>query len=84
MKVNKKDSILMHKLVCLSMLLQETIDELKPDTPIMKKTAEDLTVFTELLLDSLKNTETIQKHTYFQEISNKIDTVMRKSFNPEM
>jgi len=84
MRVNKKDSILMHKLVCLSMLLQETIDELKPDTPIMKKTAEDLTVFTELLLDSLKNTETIQKHTYFQEISNKIDTVMRKSFNPEM
>jgi len=84
MRVNKKDSVLMHKLVCLSMLLQETIDELKPDTPIMKKTAEDLTVFTELLLDSLKNTETIQKHTYFQEISNKIDTVMRKSYNPEM
>jgi len=84
MRVNKKDSILMHKLVCLSMLLQETIDDLKPDTPIMKKTAEDLTVFTELLLDSLKNTETIQKHTYFQEISNKIDCIMRKSFNPEM
>jgi hypothetical protein len=30
------------------------------------------------------STFTIQKSTYFPELSNKIATLMRKNFNPEM
>lgn len=80
----KRHAILCHKIVCLSNLLLENIDELQPTTPDVLKYKDDLTKFVESLNNELKDTETVQKTTYFQNISNKIDTILRKEFNPEM
>jgi len=82
--MNKKKAIEMHKLVVLSMLLQECLDELNPDTKRMKELRATLLQFTEELNDGLKDTFTMQKTTYFQDLSNKVDTILRKNFNPEM
>lgn len=70
----------MHKLVVLSQLLLENLDELEADTPIMKQYKVDLTSFCEELTNVLAQTTTVQKTTYFQEITNKVDTILRKNF----
>ena len=80
----KRKKVQMHKLFCISNLLLENLDELKPTTPRMVKFKIDLIGFCEELNNSVANTATIQKSTYFSEISNKIDTILRKEFNPEM
>lgn len=41
----------------------------------------DLIEFCELLNNETKDTYTVQKSTYFQTITNKIQTVLRKEFN---
>ena len=62
----------------------ENLDELKATTPRMAKLKTDLIDFCEELNNSVANTATVQKSTYFSEISHKIDTILRKEFNPEM
>jgi len=80
----KKKHTLMHKLYCLSSLLLENLDELKPTTPTAIKFKDDLTGFCEELNNQVADTATIQKSTYFSTISNKIDTILRKEFNENM
>jgi len=80
----KKKSIKMHLFYCLMQLLLENLDELKVTTPRMLKLKNDLTEFCEILNNECANTYTIQKTTYFQELTNKINTLMRKSFNPNL
>lgn len=80
----KRKNTQMHKLFCLVNLLLENLDELKPTTPRMVTFKNDLTGFCEELNNSVADTATVQKSTYFSEISNKIDTILRKEFNPEM
>lgn len=82
--MNKRKSTLMHKLAVLSMLLQECLDELNPDTQKMMDLRNTLVQFTEEINESLKDTTTMFKTTYFQDISNKIDTILRKNFNENM
>ena len=80
----KAKNINMHKLYCLSNLLLENLDELQVTTPKMLKYKEDLIGLCEELNESCNDTYTVQKSTYFSEISNKIDTVLRKNFNENM
>jgi hypothetical protein len=80
----KRKNTQIHKLFCLSNLFLENVDELKPTTPRMVKLKSDLIDFCEELNNSVANTATVQKSTYFSEISHKIDTILRKEFNPEM
>jgi hypothetical protein len=80
----KKKQINMHKFFCLMNLLLENLDELKVTNPRMIQLKADLTEMCELLNEECKDTYTIQKSTYFQDITNKINTTMRKMFNPEM
>ena len=82
--MNKRKSTLMQKLAVLSMLLQECLDELNPDTQKMMDLRNTLVQFTEEINESLKDTTTMFKTTYFQDISNKIDTILRKNFNENM
>jgi hypothetical protein len=65
-------------------LLQDNLDDLKVSTPRMIELKNNLSELCELLNNQLASTSTVQKTTYFQELTNKIDTLMRKSFNPEM
>ena len=74
----------MHKLVCLSHLMLENLDELKPTTEKMKKAKLDLIALFEELNNELATSDTIQKTTYFNDMSKKIDTILRINFNPEM
>ena len=68
-------------------LLQENLDDFEnfdKATPRMKQLKADLSEFCELLNNECADTFAVQKTTYFQELSNKIDTMMRKYFNTEL
>ena len=82
--MSKIKNIQMHLLYCLCSLLLENLDILKPTTPRMTKFRDDLIGFCEELNNELANTATVQKSTYFHNISNKINTVIRREFNQEM
>lgn len=82
--MNKRKKILCHKLVCLSHLLLENLDELNPTTEKMKKAKLDLIALFEELNNELATSDTIQKTTYFNDMSKKIDTILRINFNQEM
>lgn len=80
----KEKKMEMHKLFCLSNLLLESLDTLNPTTLKMVKYREDLIGLCEEMNRNVEDTYTIQKSTYFQDICNKIDTVLRKNFNENM
>lgn len=82
--MSKKKNIEMTKLYCLSQLLLESLDILKPTTDKMVKYKADLTALCEELNDVTANTYTVQKSTYFNVIANKIDTVLRCEFKDNM
>lgn len=87
MSMNSKEKIKamkMHTFYCLMSLLLEVLDDLKVTNPRMIELKNNLTEMCELLNEECKDTYTIQKTTYFQTITNKIQTIMRKEFNPEM
>lgn len=82
--MNKQKGVQLHKFFCLMQLLLENLDELKMDHPRGIELHKNLTDFCELLNDNAAGTFAIQKTTYFQDLSNKINTIVRKNFNPEM
>jgi len=79
--IPKKQAENMHKLVVLCMLLQDCLDELNPDTPKMMTLRNTLLAFTEEMNESLRNTNTMVKTTYFQDLCNRVETVIRKNFD---
>ena len=74
----------MHKLYCLAQLLLENLDTLNPTTGKMIKFKADLIGLCEELNNNVADTYTVQKSTYFNEMTKKIDTIVRKEFNHEM
>jgi len=80
----KQKSIKMHLFYVLMTLLLECLDELKITGERVNELHKILTDFCEVLNDEMAHTEAIQKTTYFQEISNKVNTIIRKSFNPDL
>jgi len=74
----------MHKFYAIMSLLQDNLDDLKVTTPRMQFLKDNLSEFCEILNNECAGTYTIQKTTYFVEMTNKIDTIVRKYFNPEM
>ena len=74
----------MHKLVCLSHLMLENLDELNPTTEKMKKAKFDLIALFEELNNELASSDTIQKSTYFKKINKKIDAILRINFDSSM
>lgn len=85
--MNKKHKINLHKFYALMQLLQDNLDDFESfdkATPRMKQLRADLSEFCELLNNECAGTFAVQKSTYFQDLSNKIDTMMRKNFNSEM
>jgi len=82
--MSKKKNVEIHKLYCLSQLLLESLDILKPTSSKMVKFKQDLIGLCELMNDDVANTYTIQKSTYFQQMTKKIDTIVRHEFNDNM
>lgn len=80
----KQKSIKMHLFYVLMNLLLECLDELKITEPRAKELQNNLTDFCEILNNEMARTEAIQRTTYFQDLSNKVNTIIRKNFNPEL
>ena len=80
----KLKNMKMHLFYCLMQLLLECLDELKVTNPKMIELKNNMTEFCELLNNECADTYTVQKTTYFQQITHKINTILRKEFNPEM
>jgi len=80
----KKKNMKMHLFYCLCQLLLECLDELKVTNPRMIELKANLTEFCELLNNECADTYTVQKTTYFQQITQKINTILRNEFNPEL
>lgn len=70
----------MHKFVVLALLEIEVLDEMKVSTPRMKAHKENLL----LLIEEIADTTTMQRSTYFNDMVNKLDTVIRKNFDENM
>ena len=81
---NKKKNQEIHKLYCISQLLLESLDELKPTSAKMVKFKADLIGLCEALNDDVSNTYAIQKSTYFHNMTKKIDSIVRHEFNDKM
>ena len=82
--MNKEKKVNMHKLYCLLQLVQENLDDLKVTNQKAVKLKNDIAEFCELINDEVADTYTIQKSTYFPEITKKIDTIMRANFDEKM
>ena len=82
--MSKKKNQEIHKLYCISQLLLESLDELKPTSARMVKFKDDLIGLCEQLNDDVANTYTVQKSTYFHSLTKKIDTIIRHEFNDKM
>jgi len=80
----KRQIELSHKLITLNFLLQDCLDELNPSTAEIKEYKENLIKLTELLSNSVADTTAVLNTTYFQDLSNKVDTIIRKNLNKEM
>lgn len=80
----KQKSMKMHLFYVLMNLLLECLDDLQITEPKAKELHKNLTDFCELLNNEMACTEAIQKTTYFQDLSNKVNTIIRKNFNPEL
>lgn len=77
--MSKKKDMNITKLFVLSNLLVECLDELKPTNKKVIQYKADLTVFIEEMNELTADSETTLKSTYFHEIANKIDTIIRQN-----
>lgn len=80
----KKKSELCHLLVVLSNLTLEVLDELKPITPEAILYKETLTKSCEEVNNALQGIPEVSSSTYFQDLSNKVHTVIRKNYKPNL
>lgn len=77
----KNQQKLAHKLVTLNYLLLDTLDDLNPSTAEILEYKTNLVKLAELLSDTIVDTEVVQRTSYFQDLCNKVDTVIRKNLN---
>ena len=82
--MSKKKNTEIHKLYCLSQLLLESLDILKPTSAKMVKFKADLIGLCEQMNNDVADTYTVQKSTYFHDMTKKIDTIVRHEFNDKM
>ena len=76
----KQKNMKMQRLMCLTFLLLEDLDNLKVNNPIMLKYKDDLIGFAEGMSEEVKDTTAILKTTYFQQISHKMNTILQLNF----
>ena len=80
---HKEESQLCHKIASLVTLLADYTHELMPETETAKQFKEkalELMPIVEIMLEAAFNVKEVRTSTYLQELSNKIDTVIRKNF----
>jgi len=81
----KKINQLSHRLAVLSNLMLETLDEIGATTDIaidFKYKCKELLPFCEKMVDDVFMLNEIKSTTYMTDLSNKVDTVIRKEYKP--
>jgi len=82
--MTKKDEAkLCHTIAVLISLLADYTDDLTPNGPIaqqFKEKALELSPLSDAMLEATYNVKQVSSSTYINDLSNKIDTVIRKNF----
>lgn len=81
--INKKRQLAIHKLAVLIELMCDELEEVNANSQSSKQILAHSKALKEILEPMLANiydSSTIGKTTYMQELTSKVDTVIRKSF----
>lgn len=81
--MNKKERVLYHKLAVLTNLLIMELDDMKPTAAIganMHQKAKEFTEALEPFLVAAFDSDQVRSGTYLMDVSNKVDTVIRKNY----
>ena len=79
----KEEAEYCHTIASLVVLLADKMDELMPDTKMasdFKEKAKELMPIAESMMEAAFDVEEVRTSTYINDLSNKIDTVIRKNF----
>lgn len=79
----KNQAIKLHKLSVLCSIMIDTIDDIgieNDNISSIKSNLVEIEKFSEEVLESSFNVKNIKNSTYLQEITNKVNTVMRKNY----
>lgn len=86
--MNTKNNQAKHTIAILADLMSDKLDDMKRIAPLTDKAkrlhelCNELTPLIESMLTEVYGVEQIMTSTYLQEIGAKIDTVIRKNYNP--
>lgn len=82
--MNKKDKIRFHKITVLTDLLLIELDEMKPTAILgveLHRKARDFSKALEPFLEMAFKSKEVSSTTYFTDVANKVDTIIRKNYN---
>lgn len=82
--MNKKDKIRFHKITILTDLLLLELDEMKPTAILgveLHRKARDFSKTLEPFLEMAFKSKEVSSTTYFTDVANKVDTIIRKNYN---
>ena len=80
---HKEEAKLCHTIAVLISLLADYTDDLMPTSPIaiqFKEKALELMPLADAMLEATYNVKEVSSSTYINDLSNKIDTVIRHNF----
>lgn len=79
----KREAEITHKIAALSVSMIQALDELQAETPFAKdfiQESESIIKKCEKILEDCYTLKTLNQKPYLHNLSNKIDTVIRKNF----
>ena len=79
----KRQIQLFHKLAMLSFLMQDTIDELNPDLAEyceLQEMTGKMGIKCEEIISNVFAIDSLKKSTYIQDLTSKMDSVIRNNF----
>lgn len=80
---HKEEARLCHTIAVLISLLADYTDDLMPNSPIaiqFKEKALELMPLSDAMLEATYNVKEVSSSTYINDLSNKIDTIIRHNF----
>ena len=81
--MNKKERIKFHKIAFLTNLLITELDDIKPTAEIganVHNKSKEFVTALEPFLEVVYDSNQVRSGTYMSDVSNKIDTIIRKSY----
>lgn len=83
--MTKKERVVYHRLATLSNLLIMDLDDLKPTAVVgatLHQKAKEFIDALEPFLEVVYDSQQLRSGTYLTDLSHKVDTVVRKSYEP--